>query len=89
MVLYHLQVTGTGAVVGHIGCDRIETGEAQAIGSHSFAHYQHHKYFEVNYSDGMVPFDRWFGTWHDGSRQGEALMDARYQRRKARVNTGH
>ena len=86
LVLYHLQVTGTGAVVGHVGFDRIEAGDDTAFGTHAFAHYLHHKYFEVNYSDGMVPFDRWFGTWHDGTKEGEALMDARFERKKARVN---
>ncbi|MES2666509.1 MAG: sterol desaturase family protein [Pseudomonadota bacterium] len=91
LMLYHLQVTGTGAVVGHIGFDKIEAGEA-AIGTHAYAHYLHHKYFEVNYSDGMVPFDQWFGTWHDGSAEGEARMQARYKRTRdkanARANTG-
>ena len=40
----------------------------------------------MNYADGMVPLDRWFGTWHDGTKDGEALMDARYQAKVARVN---
>ena len=86
LMLYSLQVTGTGAVVGHIGFDRIETGAETAVGSHSYVHYLHHKHFEVNYADGLVPFDRLFGTWHDGSKEGEARMDARYQRKKARLN---
>ena len=88
LVLYHLQVTGTGAMVGHIGFDKIEVGDGAAVGSHAYAHYLHHKYFEVNYADGLVPFDRWFGTWHDGSKDGEALMEARYQRKKAGMNAG-
>ena len=88
LMLYHLQVTGTGAVVGHIGFDKLEVGADRAVGSHAFAHYLHHKYFEVNYADGSLPFDRWFGTWHDGSKEGEALMDARFQRKKARMNPG-
>ncbi|WP_426035713.1 hypothetical protein [Cypionkella sp. TWP1-2-1b2] len=54
--------------------------------SHAYAHYLHHKYFEVNYSDGMVPFDQWFGTWHDGSADGEARMEARFQRTRAKAN---
>ena len=88
LMLYHLQVTGTGAVVGHIGFDRVEAGDTTTIGTHAYAHYLHHKYFEVNYGDGAVPLDRWFGTWHDGSKEGEALMDARFQRKKARLNAG-
>ena len=86
LLLYHLHVTGTGAVVGHIGFDKIETGTDTAIGSHAFAHYLHHKYFEVNYADGSIPLDLWFGTWHDGTKGGDAQMQARYQRKKARLN---
>ncbi|MCX7889700.1 MAG: sterol desaturase family protein [Rhodobacteraceae bacterium] len=86
LVLYHLQVTGTGAVVGHIGFDRIETGPDRAMGTHAYAHYLHHKYFEVNYADGSLPFDRWLGTWHDGTAEGDARMQARFAARKARMN---
>ena len=88
LALYQLHYSGFGAVVGHIGFDKIELTESTAIDSHAYAHYLHHKYFEVNYGDGLVPFDRWFGTWHDGSPTGEARMEARYQKRKARMNPG-
>jgi sterol desaturase/sphingolipid hydroxylase (fatty acid hydroxylase superfamily) len=86
LLLYHLHVTGTGAVIGHIGFDKIETGTDSAMDSHAYAHYLHHKYFEVNYADGSIPLDRWFGTWHDGTKQGDAIMDARFKAKKARLN---
>ena len=85
LVLYHLQVTGTGAVVGHVGFDKIELGEDRAIDTQAYAHYLHHKCFEVNYADGLMPFDRLFGTWHDGTKAGEALMQERFRRKKARM----
>ncbi|MES2541561.1 MAG: sterol desaturase family protein [Pseudomonadota bacterium] len=87
LVMYHLQVTGTGAVVGHIGFDKIETGKDSAIDSHAYAHYLHHKHFEVNYADGLVPFDRLAGTWHDGSKEAEERMQLRYAKKKARLNS--
>jgi sterol desaturase/sphingolipid hydroxylase (fatty acid hydroxylase superfamily) len=86
LAIYHLHMAGFGAVVGHVGFDKIEAGEDKAIDTHAFAHYLHHKYFEVNYADGLIPLDRWFGTWHDGTKEGEARMDARYQAKVARVN---
>ncbi len=88
LVLYHLHITGTGAVVGHTGFDKIEAGSDGAISSHAFAHYLHHKYFEVNYADGSIPLDQWFGTWHDGTKQGDAAMQARFEQKKARLNAG-
>ena len=88
LVLYHLQVTGTGAVIGHVGFDRIEVGTDTVMQSQAYSHYLHHKYFEVNYSDGLLPFDRWFGTWHDGTKEGDLLMKARLDRKKARLKVG-
>ncbi len=88
LVIYQLHMAGFGAVVGHVGFDKLEVTDEKAIDSHAFAHYLHHKYFEVNYGDGLIPFDRWFGTWHDGTREGDQQMQARYERKKARMNAG-
>ena len=83
LVLYHLQISGTGAVIGHIGFDKIEYGDTSAMDTHAYAHYLHHKYFEVNYADGALPFDKWMGTWHDGTSEGDRLMKERFRRRKS------
>ena len=40
-----------------------------------YAHYLHHKYFEVNYADGMVPLDKWFGSFHDGTPEAHEAMN--------------
>ena len=86
LALYHLQFTSFGAVVGHIGFDRIVLGQDKALETHAYAHYLHHKHFEVNYADATVPLDRLFGTWHDGSPEAEARMQARYAAKVARMN---
>ncbi|MGU7772746.1 sterol desaturase family protein [Burkholderia sp. MR1-5-21] len=89
LAVYFFHLAGFGAVVGHIGFDRLEIGEQSARKSHAYAHYLHHKYFEVNYCDnGTFPLDKWFGSWHDGSPDGDRLMQARFSRKKARVNAG-
>jgi sterol desaturase/sphingolipid hydroxylase (fatty acid hydroxylase superfamily) len=86
LAICQLNFAGFGAVVGHIGFDKIEVTDDRGVSSHAFAHYLHHKYFEVNYGDGTVPLDKLFGTWHDGTSAGEARMNERYQRRKAKAN---
>jgi sterol desaturase/sphingolipid hydroxylase (fatty acid hydroxylase superfamily) len=86
LFLYGLQVTGTGAVVGHIGFDTIEVGKDMGVPTHAYAHYLHHKYFEVNYADGTTALDKLFGTWHDGSKEAQAMMEARYEKKVARMN---
>lgn len=86
LALYQLHYAGFGAIPGHIGFDKIEVGQEGAIDTHAYIHYLHHKNFEVNYGDGLIPFDRWFGTFHDGSKEGEALMEARFEKKRARLN---
>lgn len=39
----------------------------------------------MNYGDATIPLDRWFGTWHDGSPEGEARMQERYRKRKEKL----
>jgi sterol desaturase/sphingolipid hydroxylase (fatty acid hydroxylase superfamily) len=85
--LFQLHLAGFGAVNGHIGFDKLEIAEARPLNTHAYLHYLHHKYFEVNYGgDGLIPLDKWFGYWHDGSKEGDAQMNARFAAKKARMN---
>lgn len=74
---------GLAPAQGHTGFDRAVTGENSSVDISYYAHYLHHKYFEVNYADGMVPLDKWFGSFHDGSPESHAKMKSRIARRKA------
>eukprot|EP00746_Dinoflagellata_sp_MGD_P085258 gnl/MRDRNA2_/MRDRNA2_33760_c0_seq1.p1 gnl/MRDRNA2_/MRDRNA2_33760_c0~~gnl/MRDRNA2_/MRDRNA2_33760_c0_seq1.p1 ORF type:complete len:333 (-),score=26.66 gnl/MRDRNA2_/MRDRNA2_33760_c0_seq1:146-1144(-) len=47
---------------GHDGYDQPAGG--------SWFHYLHHAHFEVNYGTPLVPFDKLFGSFDDGSRYG-------------------
>lgn len=41
----------------------------------------------MNYCDnGVMPLDKWLGTWHDGSEEGERRMQERFRRKRERVN---
>ncbi|WP_245964659.1 sterol desaturase family protein [Trinickia dinghuensis] len=89
IAVYFFHLAAFGAVVGHIGFDRLEVTGDVAQPSHAYAHYLHHKYFEVNYCDnGFFPLDKWFGTWHDGSSEGDRRMQERFAKKKARLNVG-
>lgn len=77
---FHLMMA---PVPGHTGFERVEVGR-RSFATHCYAHYLHHKYFEVNYSDGALPLDQWFGSFHDGSPEADAAMKAR--RRSARAS---
>lgn len=87
VALFQLHVAGFGALNGHLGFDRFELTDRRGFASHAYTHYLHHKYFEVNYGgDGLVPLDKWFGTWHDGTKAGDAQMEARFEKKRARMN---
>ncbi len=75
---FHLMMA---PVPGHSGYDRVEIG-GRGLATGGYAHYLHHKYFEVNYADGAIPLDKWFGSFHDGTAVGDAAMK---QRRLARA----
>lgn len=72
---------GLAPAQGHTGFDRVVVGEEATVNTSYYAHYLHHRYFEVNYSDGMVPLDKWFGSFHDGTPEADEAMKARRARR--------
>ena len=75
IALYQLHFAGFGAVPGHVGFDKVEISENKTFDTHAYMHYLHHKYFNVNYGgDGLVPFDRVFGTYHDGSKDYDSKL---------------
>ena len=61
----------------HAGFDQLVVKGKVTLPS-DFAHYLHNRYFECNYGGDIVPFDRWFGTFHDGSPEGHARMQGRW-----------
>ncbi len=84
LAIYQLHYAGFGAIPGHVGFERVEIGKDRSFDPHAYNHYLHHKYFEVNYGDGMVPFDKLFGTYHDGTEEAAAKMRARLKAMSAR-----
>ena len=86
--LFQLNFTAYGSINGHIGYEKLEITDTVNIPSEAYAHYLHHKYFDVNYGgDGFVPLDKWLGTWHDGTPEGHKLMQARFKKKAAAQNT--
>ena len=73
---------GISPAEGHTGFDRVVVGKDKSINTSFYAHYLHHKYFEVNYADGIFPLDKLFGSFHDGTRNGDEIMKKRFRRKK-------
>ncbi|MFK7992884.1 MAG: sterol desaturase family protein [Granulosicoccus sp.] len=89
-ILFQLVHAGLSPAAGHSGFDKIlldELGNEKAIDTHAYTHYLHHKHFECNYANGIIPMDKWFGTFHDGSPEAHVVMQQR--RKKMSVGLGN
>jgi len=63
-VLLDAQHAGLTPAYGHIGFEGpLLDGK---LPGGSYFHYLHHRYFECNYGESTLPFDRLFGTLRDG-----------------------
>ena len=63
--------TCLGAQKGHTGYERlvVDPKTGKSIPSAGYFHYLHHKYFECNYGELTSPLDKWFGSFHDGTKK--------------------
>ena len=69
--IFQSQRTALMALYGHSGFAELVINEKTnfTIPHATYFHYLHHKYFECNYGDLTIPFDKWFGSFHDGSKE--------------------
>ncbi|MEI6876545.1 MAG: sterol desaturase family protein [Spirochaetota bacterium] len=76
--IFHLMHAGLTPATGHTGFHKLVLGRGEGgIINDSYSHYLHHRYFTVNFGVETIPFDTWFGTFHDGSPEAQARMLAR------------
>lgn len=56
-------------VFSHSGFEKLVKNDSDVARAGDFFHQLHHRYFECNYGTSEIPFNRWFGTFHDGSAE--------------------
>ncbi len=66
-VIYHVIYLGPGAAMTHAGYENLLIRDKRRLALGTFYHQLHHRYYECNYGNEEMPWDRWFGTFHDGS----------------------
>jgi sterol desaturase/sphingolipid hydroxylase (fatty acid hydroxylase superfamily) len=81
-VVFALQTIALSAVLSHVGFGKIALNRQTTVETDFYFHYLHHKYFEVNYAGDLIPIDKWFGTFHDGSEEAHAAMINRLKRKR-------
>ena len=66
-ILFHGYMQSVHPVLSHSGFDQLVVRDKRRAKIGDFFHQLHHKYFECNYGTVEMPWDRWFGSFHDGS----------------------
>lgn len=79
-IIFHLVWLGPGAAMSHSGYENLLVKDKRKLALGTFYHQLHHRYFECNYGNQEMPWDRWFGTFHDGSD--ECTKQTRERRKK-------
>ena len=79
-VLFHFYIQGLHPAFSHSGFEGVLIRDKKRLNSGDFFHQLHHRYFECNYGTSEMPWDRIFGSFHDGSE--EATQATRQRKRK-------
>lgn len=80
-VICHLMFFGLYAIVTHSGFEGLWRNGKKRLHLGNFHHQMHHRFFEVNYGTLEIPMDKLFGTFHDGTEAGDAMMKERLKTR--------
>ena len=81
-ILFHMQWNTLGAAASHTGFESVTFRGRPVLVLGSFHHQLHHRHYDCNYGNSFMPWDRWFGSNHDGTPES---WDAIRRRRRERV----
>ena len=66
-LIFHIIYQGPGAAITHTGYEDLLIKDKRRLALGTFYHQLHHRYYECNYGNQEMPWDRWFGTFNDGT----------------------
>lgn len=84
ILLLHIYSRCLGPAFSHAGFENLQVGNTSIVSAADFHHQLHHRYFECNYGTTDAPWDKWFGTDHDGSDEATNRIRKQRKRRNAR-----
>ncbi len=82
-ILFHNQFNALQSATGHAGFDSLRVKGKPVMWLTPFHHQLHHRHFNCNYGNELMPCDRWFGTDYDGTHQSWAALVKRRLARRA------
>ncbi|MDG2170282.1 MAG: sterol desaturase family protein [Opitutales bacterium] len=78
--LVHIYGRCLGPSFSHSGFEKLLVKDKSVLEAADFHHQLHHRFFECNYGTVDAPWDRWFGSYHNGSD--EDTVRVREQRKR-------
>lgn len=84
-ILFHMQHQALTAATSHAGFEGLLVKDRKSMALGNFHHQMHHRYFECNYGSLNVPWDKVFGSFHDGTEESHEQFT---QRRRALARRG-
>ena len=76
-ILYHLQYYTLTAATTHTGFEALLVKDQSRLQLGTFHHQMHHRYFECNYGSLEIPWDKFFGSFHDGTEESDKRIKGR------------
>jgi lathosterol oxidase len=73
---------GIGPSISHSGFDQIIFKGKTRVTAGDWYHQLHHQYFNFNYGNILTPFDRLFGSWHDGTPESLRIQKNRLRNKR-------
>ena len=86
-ILFHMQWNTLGAATSHTGFESVTFRGRQVLVLGSFHHQLHHRHHDCNYGNPFMPWDRWFGSNHDGTPESWAAIRRRRRERAQPART--
>ena len=79
-ILYHMQYLTLTAATTHCGFEGLMVKDQNRLKLGTFHHQMHHRYFECNYGSLEIPWDKLFGSFHDGTVDADERIKERRKR---------
>ncbi|MDU8913369.1 sterol desaturase family protein [Aestuariicoccus sp. MJ-SS9] len=79
-ILFHMMYLTLTAATTHTGFEGVLIKDENRLRLGTFHHQMHHRYFECNYGSLEIPWDKLFGSFHDGTKAAQDRIRARRKR---------
>lgn len=83
-LIFNLMMHTIDGPVSHCGYEKLKVGGNVAVQVGDFMHQLHHRFYDCNYGTYETPWDKIFGSFHDGTAEGDRMIAERRRRLGAR-----